>query len=378
MDLDLDDRAPSRSATRCATWLRANVPPRSAVDGHRRGLRRAPRVGAHARRRRGCRWCRGRREFGGRDASLVAVGGLRGGVLRAPARRCGSARTASSCSRRPCSSTARRSSWTASCRRWRAPTRSGRRPGPSRRPAATSPAIRSRAVARPTAAGCCPGQKTWSTRATYADRGFGLFRTDPDAERHRGLTYFLLRPARRRRDRARHPAARRRARLRRDLPRRRVRPRRGRARRRRRRLAGRDVHGEQRTRPVAALPRPVPRRGRPAGRVWRDDCDDTALTDRVVDAWIGARAYQLHTWAHRHPARRRRRARRGVERRASCSGRSSTSRCTRPRSTCSARAASCAGDWTDGYLFSLAGPIYAGTNEIQRNVVAERLLGLPR
>ena len=36
------------------------------------------------------------------------------------------------------------------------------------------------------------------------------------------------------------------------------------------------------------------------------------------------------------------------------------------------------GAWLDGYLFSLAGPIYAGTNEIQRNVVAERLLGLPR
>jgi alkylation response protein AidB-like acyl-CoA dehydrogenase len=34
--------------------------------------------------------------------------------------------------------------------------------------------------------------------------------------------------------------------------------------------------------------------------------------------------------------------------------------------------------WTDGYLFALAGPIYAGTNQIQRNVVAERLLGLPR
>ena len=36
------------------------------------------------------------------------------------------------------------------------------------------------------------------------------------------------------------------------------------------------------------------------------------------------------------------------------------------------------GEWLDGYLFALAGPIYAGTNEIQRNVVAERLLGLPR
>ena len=34
--------------------------------------------------------------------------------------------------------------------------------------------------------------------------------------------------------------------------------------------------------------------------------------------------------------------------------------------------------WLDGYMFSLAGPIYAGSNEIQRNIVSERLLGLPR
>lgn len=37
-----------------------------------------------------------------------------------------------------------------------------------------------------------------------------------------------------------------------------------------------------------------------------------------------------------------------------------------------------AADWMDGYVFSLAGPIYAGANEIQRNIIAERMLGLPR
>ncbi|TVV76733.1 acyl-CoA dehydrogenase family protein [Sphingomonas solaris] len=37
-----------------------------------------------------------------------------------------------------------------------------------------------------------------------------------------------------------------------------------------------------------------------------------------------------------------------------------------------------AGDWLDGHIFALAGPIYAGSNEIQRNIIAERMLGLPR
>jgi len=34
--------------------------------------------------------------------------------------------------------------------------------------------------------------------------------------------------------------------------------------------------------------------------------------------------------------------------------------------------------WLDGYIFALAGPIYAGSNEIQRNIIAERMLGLPK
>lgn len=34
--------------------------------------------------------------------------------------------------------------------------------------------------------------------------------------------------------------------------------------------------------------------------------------------------------------------------------------------------------WLHGYLTALAGPIYGGTNDIQRNIIAQRLLGLPK
>ena len=49
-----------------------------------------------------------------------------------------------------------------------------------------------RAATPPATAGCSSGQKTWASRGAFADWCFGIFRTDPEAERHRGLTYFLI------------------------------------------------------------------------------------------------------------------------------------------------------------------------------------------
>ena len=49
-----------------------------------------------------------------------------------------------------------------------------------------------------------------------------------------------------------------------------------------------------------------------------------------------------------------------------------------PRGVLGGRRARRDGQWLADFLFALAGPIYAGTNEIQRNVVAERVLRLPK
>jgi alkylation response protein AidB-like acyl-CoA dehydrogenase len=220
------------------------------------------------------------------------------------------------------------------------------------------------------------GQKTWSSRAAFADRGFGLFRSDPSAERHRGLTYLMfpldaegvtVRPIGRLDGK---PAF---AELFLDdvfVP-------------------DRDVIGEVGHGWKAAMSTAGNERGltlRSPGRflaatdrlvsLWKERGDpaDTGLRDRVVDAWISARAYRLKGFET-------------ISRPDDAGAESSLNKVFWSEFDISLHETALDilgaegeldGDWLEGYVFSLAGPIYAGTNEIQRNVIAERLLGLPR
>ena len=227
------------------------------------------------------------------------------------------------------------------------------------------------------------GTKTWSSRAAFADRAFGLFRSDPAAERHRGLTYLLFSL------RAEGVT---------------VRP--------IRQLGGgqgfaeiflddvfvpdADVVGAPGQGWRIAMSTASHERGlslRSPGRfsaaaarlveLWRREADpaDTALRDRVADAWIGTRAYQLHT--DDTAARLAAGGTLGAE---SSLGKVFWSELDiRLHETAldllgphAEVATGPDGRWLDAYLFSLAGPVYAGTNEIQRTMIAERLLGLPR
>jgi alkylation response protein AidB-like acyl-CoA dehydrogenase len=227
------------------------------------------------------------------------------------------------------------------------------------------------------------GQKTWTTRGAFCDRLFGLFRTDPEAERHRGLTYFLVdlhgdgvtvRPVER--------------------------------------LDGDDGFAEMFLEDVFVPDRDVlgavhdgwrvamatagSERGltlRSPGRftaaavrladLYRAHADhaDPTVRDAVVRAWIDADAYRWQTyWT---VTRLTDGGRTGPE--ASLVKIFWSELDVRLHETALAllgsRAELVDGDgaaWMKGWQFSLSGPIYAGTNEIQRNVVAERVLGLPR
>ncbi|WP_167153898.1 acyl-CoA dehydrogenase family protein [Streptomyces sp. MBT27] len=233
------------------------------------------------------------------------------------------------------------------------------------------------------------GQKTWSSRAAFADRAFGIFRSDPAAAKpHQGLTYLMF-----------------------DLraPGVGVRP--------VGRLDGKpafaelflddvfvpdeDVIGEPGTGWRIAMSTTGNERGlmlRSPGRflasaarlveLWRTAGDpaDTALRDRVADAVIGARAYQLFTSAGAS-----RFAEGGAIGAESSLNKVFWSQYDIALHECAldllgpygelsddAEEAPGHGSWAEGHVFALAGPIYAGTNEIQRDIIAERLLGLPK
>jgi alkylation response protein AidB-like acyl-CoA dehydrogenase len=242
-------------------------------------------------------------------------------------------------------------------------------------------ALRSRGV-RVSGGWLVSGTKTWCSRGAFADRAFGLFRTDPSASRHHGLSYLLFG--------LRAPGVT-------------VRP--------IRQLGGRtgfaeifldevfvpdaDVVGAPGDGWRIAMSTASHERGlslRSPGRflaaagrlvaLWRrSGSGDAALADRVADAWIGARAYQLHTQAT--AARLAAGGTLGPE--ASLGKVFWSELDVALHETALDLLGPWAevrdgpdGRWLEDYLFALAGPIYAGTNEIQRTVIAERLLGLPR
>jgi hypothetical protein len=235
------------------------------------------------------------------------------------------------------------------------------------------------------------GQKTWASRGAYADWLFGMFRTDPQSARHKGLTFVLVpldtpgvtvRPiaqldgeagfAEIFLDDARVPVTNR---------------------------LGEENQGWRVAMATAGFERGLMLRS-PARfqntahqlvRLYRETVAsgtsiDPQLRNAVVRSWMDAEAYALNTyqtvsrllaggkigseasinkifWSELDVAMH--------ETALSLLG-------ERAELLPEAPAARGVGGWLDGYLFALSGPIYAGTNEIQRNVIAERILGLPR
>ena len=230
------------------------------------------------------------------------------------------------------------------------------------------------------------GQKTWSSRAAFADWGFGIFRTDPDSKRHKGLTFILFdlnspgitrRPIRQLHgdtgfaelffDEVRVPVenclagegqgwnvAMATAGFERGLM---------------LRSPGRFQATAKR---LVDLYRAHPEEGSPSVR------------EAVLQAWMGSQAYAYNTYAV--AAKIMAGGKIGAEASVTKIFWSELDRAMHRAAMQLLGAAAelrqfadqGINQWLEGYIFSLSGPIYAGSNEVQRNITAERLLGLPR
>lgn len=234
------------------------------------------------------------------------------------------------------------------------------------------------------------GQKTWSTRAVWADQCFGMFRTDLKSERHNGLSFILVpmklegitvRPipqldglpgfAEIFFDNVKVPVERR---------------------------LGKEGEGWKVAMATAGFERGLmlrsPARFQETARrlvnlykANKESADrDASVKDAVIRCYMDAEAYALTTY--QTACRLDKGGKIGAE--------SSTNKIfwseldqkmhETAMSILSARAelephapeAKDVGSWLDGFLFAQSGPIYAGTNEIQRNIIAERMLGMPK
>jgi hypothetical protein len=239
------------------------------------------------------------------------------------------------------------------------------------------------------------GQKTWCSRGAFADWIFCIVRTDPSAERHRGLSYLLV------------PADTE------GMTRRPV----GRldgepgfaelffegARVHESNLLGGENQGWAVAMATASSERGLNLRspGRfvaPAeravdlfGRLSREREEhhhdlDPGLRDQVVRNWMKAQSYRWYTYltaarlvdgGHMGPEASLMKvfwSEMDVDIHATALRMAGA----RGELMSGSPDVVDGGAWMDGYQFALSGPIYAGTNEIQRNIIAERVLGLPR
>jgi alkylation response protein AidB-like acyl-CoA dehydrogenase len=235
------------------------------------------------------------------------------------------------------------------------------------------------------------GQKTWASRGAYADWLFGMFRSDPDSQRHKGLTFVLVpldaegvtvRPIEQLDgeagfaevflDDVRVPVANR---------------------------LGEPEQGWNVAMATAGFERGLmlrsPARFQNTARklveLYREveasgERIDPGLRDTVTRCWMSAEAYTLNTY--QTVSRLLAGGKIGAE--ASLNKIFWSELDVLMHETAlellgargellpGSPAATDVGSWLDGFLFALSGPIYAGTNEVQRNIIAERILGLPR